>query len=132
MPGRRSVPRKRHGIRAVIKRRTRNEVSRPADKGAVAAASLSAAQKLLTPGTLAATISDNNSVILKTVRGCHIAKKNGPSQRGHPSCCVSQITCRGGGDDDGGDDDGEDASPERLELRRQSQLWRPKRKQIFS
>jgi predicted porin len=34
------------------------------DKGAVAAAALSAAQNLVTPGTLAATISDNNSVML--------------------------------------------------------------------
>ena len=33
---------------------------------------------------------------------------------------VSQITCRGGGDDDGGGgDDGGDASPVRLEARRQ-------------
>ena len=30
-----------------------------------------------------------------------IVKKDGPDQRGHRSCCVSQITCR---DDDGGDD----------------------------
>ena len=34
------------------------------DKGAVAASALSAAQNLLTPGTIAATISDNNSVML--------------------------------------------------------------------
>jgi hypothetical protein len=67
---------------------------------------------------------------------CHTAKKNGPDQRGHPSCRVSQIT-RGDGDDDDGDDggDGGDRAPVRLESRKprtQLRRWRPKRKQIFS
>ena len=62
-------------------------------------------------------------------------KEKWPRSRGHSSCCVFQITCRGdggGGDDDGGDDDAGDASPVRSELRRQQRRWRPKRKQIFS
>jgi hypothetical protein len=52
-----------------------------------------------------------------------IVEKDGPDQRGHTSCCVSQITCRDD-DGDGGGGGGVGGAPVRLESRRQQRRWR--------